>query len=282
MTAAKELTEWDLHHVFEVECRGDTLIVTPRGDALGFPEPHFRDAVRRLRERFDSRNGCDGRRPRNLILDATGRDYPGLEMLSAFRELIEAVRQQGGTAAVAGSSLETERVLHEFKIGDDWTVYPDLPAATRAVVREPVTRRVWRRRRVIAVAAAALLLPLIGLAVYSSIDTREDAAAYAELGKIWTQHRQLRLMPYEDAERQRVRDGLANRAAGKAKEYEAQKLRNAASSARQMAEILRSPTQPDPRERRYEELLTAELKLIDRSDRRLVTLLPRTRFDFED
>lgn len=256
MTAAKELTEWDLHHVFEVECRGDTLIVTPRGDALGFPEAHFRDAVRRLRDRFDVADGCDGRQPRNLIIDATGRDYPGLEMLAAFRDLIETVRRRGGTAAVAGSSPETELVLHEFHVGDDWTVYPDLATAARSVVHEPVTRRVWRWRRGVFFAAA---LPVLALAIYAAFAPARDAAAFADLGRTWGSYRHVRINTGSDSDRRQSFDRLADYAAGRAIEFEGHGLRSAAEAAGRMAEIIRSPIQPAPGEAKFEHDLRGEL-----------------------
>lgn len=276
MAAVKDLTEDDLHHVFAVECRGDTLIITPRGDAHGFPESHFRSAVRALHGRFD---GC---RPRNLIIDLTTRDYPGLEMLGAFRDLIETVRKRGGTAAVVGASPGTTRVMEEFDLGGDWTVFPDLSTATRAVVHEPWRHRLWRHRRAALLVAVGLLLPLIGAAAYGAIDHRKDAAAFRRLGLIWSEYRQLELMPFEEPERRRARESLAARAARLAKEFEAEKLWTASFTASKMKEILRSPQQPDPRATAFEKELTKELKTLDGTDRRLFAFRVRPRFGFED
>lgn len=276
MRAVKELTEDDLHHVFAVECRGDTLIIAPRGDAHGFPESHFRSAVRALHDRFGN---C---KPRNLIIDLTTRDYPGLDMLGAFRDLIEAVRRRGGTAAVVGISPGTGRVMEEFDLGEDWDVYPSLPAAARAVVHEPLHHRVWRHRRAILLTAAALMLPLLGAAAYAAMDHRKDAAAYRRLGFVWSEYRQLELVPGDDPERSRMRKSLAARAAGLEKEFEGKQLWSAMFAASRMKEILQSGVQPDPRADDFERYLTRELKALQGTDRRLFALHSRPRFKFEE
>lgn len=256
VAAERELTEDDLHHVFSVECRGDTLIIAPRGDAAGFPERHFRDAVRALHDRFAK---C---RSQNLVIDLTATDYPGLGMLAAFRDLVDDVRRRGGVAAVAGPSAETDRVLEEFGARLDWTVYSDLAAATRAVVHEPIRGRFRRRRRAAAYGAAVLSVPLLVWAASASVREPGDASAYRDLNRVWQRYRQAETLPSDEPERQRVRDDAVAYANFIAGDLKARGFASAADTARRLESIVRSPHQPDPRAEAFEKDLAAKLEAI--------------------
>jgi anti-anti-sigma regulatory factor len=255
----KTLTEWDLYHIFSVDCRGDTLVIAPRGDAAGFPETQFRLAVQRL---HDALERCGAR---NLIVDLSDIDYPGLEMLTAIRDLVAAVRSRGGTAALAGPSNDTIRVLQEHAVGQDWTFFPDRATAVQRVVRETWRQRLSRHRRLLAVAAAIILVPLVLSVPTLSLFRTSEAEALAEVRNLWARYHELQRLPL-DAERDRAMDKLAARAAGLRAAFLGKKLPKAADAAGGLVLIIGSPIQPDPRAAAFEKQLLADMRAQDDSE----------------
>lgn len=261
MIAAREITDTDLYHIFAVECRGDTLIVSPRGDAAGFPPHQFRAAVQRLQCR------CGGRPARNLIIDLSGSSYPGLSMLGAFRDLIGTVRGRGGTAAVAGMSPETNRVLAEYGMDREWTTYPDLPAATHAVVHETLPQRVRRNRHTILQSAALLFLLLAGAAAFAAVDHRPVADTLRQTETLWKDYRRLQRVPLDDIEWRREAKVLAERADRLDKKlYTESGMMEVTLAVRGLRDILHSPQKPETRSAEFEAKLAQARRSVERSD----------------
>jgi anti-anti-sigma regulatory factor len=261
MIAARELTDTDLHYIFAVECRGDTLIVTPRGDAAGFPPHQFRAAVQRLQTR------CGGRPTRNLIIDLGGSSYPGLSMLGAFRDLIGTVRGRGGTAAVAGMSPETTRVLAEYGIDREWTTYPDLPAATRSVVHESLPERLRRIRRPLLWVAAVLSLLLLAGAAAVAVDRRPVADTYRQTESLWKEYRRLQRAPLDEVDWRREVQALAKRADRlQEKLHREPGVVEVSAAVDGLRDVLHSPQRPETRGTEFEAKLAKARQTVRDTD----------------
>ena len=245
MRDGKILTDHDLFHLFDVECRGDTLILAPRGDATAVPEAQFRLAIRRVHDRF---NGCGAR---NLVVDLSVSNYPGISILGAVADLVVAVRRHGGIAAVAGASPDTDRVLQEYGLGGDWTVFPDRPTAVKRIARESWPELARRRRTILAACAALLALSTLGAAAYLGLRMSE-ASAYREIAAVWREYQRIVQLP-PGKERYRATTLLKERAFSLRDKLEARELWKPYRAARELALIVGSNKYPDPRAEHFEE-----------------------------
>jgi anti-anti-sigma regulatory factor len=261
MITADPITETDLYHIFAVECRGDTLVVTPRGDAAGFPPHQFRAAVARLQTR------CCGRPLRNLIIDLSGSDYPGLSMLGAFRDLIASVRGRGGTAAVAGASPDTLRVLAEYNMDREWTIYDDMPEAVRAVVHESIPQRMHRKRRPLLQALAAVgALLLIG-AVYVAFDHRPAADTFRQTEILWKDYRRLEALSLDEPDWRQQAGELAERSDQLAKKLLKEPgIREVTLAVHELQAMLHAPQRPETRAAEFEQQLAVARDKVRNSD----------------
>ncbi|MCH8830764.1 MAG: hypothetical protein IID45_14400, partial [Planctomycetes bacterium] len=79
-------TNAELHTVFPVERRGDTLIVTPRGSASGF-------GIREMESELKTVLAIlDGPEIKNVIVDLQAAEYFGSQMIGAINSMILPVR----------------------------------------------------------------------------------------------------------------------------------------------------------------------------------------------
>ncbi len=174
----------DAYRIFDVERRGDALIVTPVADPVGFPSNQLATELRHLRNEFDARR-------RNLVLDFGGMTYHGATMLTALDGLYADVRRRGGSVAVVGLSDDDLRVLNAYGLAGRWPIYEDAAAATAAVVHESIRERLWRKRRFLAALAAVLCAPLLTAAVAAAMTVHPHVAAVRDLEAVLADYRML-------------------------------------------------------------------------------------------
>lgn len=255
----KELTEADLHHVFAVERRGDTLIVAPRGDATSFPEHHFRAAVTVLRKRLNGTHPC------SVIVDLSRLEYAGLAMLDVFDDLITAIVWRGETVVVAGATDDTRRVLQEYRLGRDWTHYDDLPSAARAVVREPFWKSATRRPELVIAMLAGLLL-IGGMFAFLATRTHPDRIAHQQVMALWREYAKAQNEAAEQPDLIAATNNLSQRVDELAATVaEEERMPEIVAAAQQLQQMVRHPRLKDlDADRTLGKLLVAALNKLER------------------
>ncbi len=118
------------HRIFLVEMRGSTLIVTPRGDAVGFSGVEFHREKNAILKMLDSPE------VNNLIVDLGGANYFGSDTIGAVNSLVVKTRDQGGRYGVCGLSEDMEEGIRIMNLEELWHVYSSRAEALRAVRSE--------------------------------------------------------------------------------------------------------------------------------------------------
>ena len=131
----------DKHLLFPIERRGDTLIVTPKGDPCSFANLNF--SVEHAAILTLLKTGPY----RNLLVDLSGSNYFGAKVLGAMAEWAKRVADRDGQMGVCGVSSDMRELLQIYGVKDQWPMYPTREAGIRAIVRESSMqslRRQWR------------------------------------------------------------------------------------------------------------------------------------------
>lgn len=118
------------HRIFLVETRGSTLLVTPRGDAVGFSGVEFH------REKNAILAMLDLPEIHNLVVDLSGANYFGSDTIGAVNSLVVKTRDGGGRYGVCGLSEDMEEGIRIMNLEDLWHVYNSRAEALRAVRSE--------------------------------------------------------------------------------------------------------------------------------------------------
>jgi anti-anti-sigma factor len=166
----------DRHEVFLVEVHGDTLVVTPRGDAAGFPVNTVNGEQAAVAEL--------ARHPaiKHVIVDLGRANYFGSVILGGIVQLAQIVHARQGRSALCHASSDMQDVLRLMKLDQMWEFFPNLRSALRAVAKIPLRERLWGMRKV---AACLVVLAAVVLAIV--FFPRPDYAKryYVEYAKLW-------------------------------------------------------------------------------------------------
>jgi len=188
MPATEKLRD---HRVLEVDLFGDTLVVIPAGDAVGFGLNVVNNEVAKVLEVAKSS------RVKHLVIDLGRANYFGSVMIGEFMRLGVAVRERGGRIALCGASADMQDVLRIMKLDSMWEIFPRLDDAVRAIARVPFREHLWRKRRWFA--AAGLIAA--GIALYILIPRPQyDRMYYPEVKKIWMEIGELQRRQASDTE----------------------------------------------------------------------------------
>lgn len=196
-----QLAQTQLHRVYLVERRGDTLVVRPRGDAAGFSLSLVNTEMGVITGVIAS--GIT----KHLIVDLSGGNYFGSVILGALVQLGNQVRSQGGRIALAGASSDMQEILRLMKLDQMWELFRDLPAALRAIATIPFGERMWARRRtfgwlvgIIAIVALIIYYPRVNYGrvyykpmneLWTEIESRRDLAGVEEWDRLKARSRKL-------------------------------------------------------------------------------------------
>lgn len=170
------LQETSEHQLFRAELHGDTLVVTPRGDAVGFTMQAVNSEQAKIAEILQ-RDGV-----RHLIVDLGGANYFGSIVLGALMQMGQIIRRRQGRAALAGASSDMEDVLRLMKLDQAWELFFDRRAALRAIAAIPLTERLWNLRRT---AAALLVIAAVVLAIVFFPRPDYGRRYYVEISQLW-------------------------------------------------------------------------------------------------
>lgn len=177
----------DTHRLFLIEQRGDTLIVSPKGDPAGFANLNFNLEHAALLSliRKESR--------KNLLVDLGASNYFGAKILGAFAEWSDVVEEQGGRFALCELSHDMQELLKIFRFEDRWQQFDTREEGIKAIVKETpleVVRQKWKHLAVVACAAVVLAASFFPWNEYylSFINQRD----YEVVQVIWEDMQQLR------------------------------------------------------------------------------------------
>jgi len=153
--------------IFPVQRRGDTLIVTPQGDAIGFSPHQIQVELRNLEKLLNELA------PANLIVDLEHTNYFGSEMIGFINRLGMKSRSGGGRTAVCNISGDMQDIFDVMNLGEIWESYDSTPAAARAIATISFAERVADSRKWF-VGAAALAAIAFALFYFPWPDKKRD------------------------------------------------------------------------------------------------------------
>jgi anti-anti-sigma factor len=108
------LEQTQFHKVFLADVEGRTLVVTPRGDSIGFRDTDVAGELKTLL----SLPGTPG--IVNLVIDLGSSDYFGSTMIGAINQLGTRFRDVGGRIALCDLSPQMSEMLEIMHLSDLW------------------------------------------------------------------------------------------------------------------------------------------------------------------
>ena len=143
------------HFVFPVERKGDTLIITPAGDAGSYAGIDVQGELNQVLRLYDNP------RLKNAIVDLSGSNYFGSEIVGAMNCLGSHVRERGGRFAVCEASPDMRAGLHIMKLDTLWPLYDGRREAENAIVTQTWGEWIHANLGVIAMTAAIVLAAIL-------------------------------------------------------------------------------------------------------------------------
>lgn len=170
------IPQTELHRVYLAERWGDTMVVIPRGDAVGFSVTAVNVEIATIKGLAETGT------TRHLVVDLAGGNYFGSIVLGALIELGTIVRDRGGRIALCGASNDMLDVLRLMKLDRMWEIFPDREQALRKIAAIPMSERLWARRR--------SLLWLATIAIVAGViaflpEPQYGRSQYRELAELW-------------------------------------------------------------------------------------------------
>jgi anti-anti-sigma factor len=121
------LQQTQFHKVFLAEQEGNTLVVTPRGDAIGFRDSDVAGELKTLLDLAGSPGII------NLIVDLGSSDYFGSTMIGAINQLGSQFRYIGGRVALCNLSPQMNDMLEIMHLKELWMIFDTRKIALRAM-----------------------------------------------------------------------------------------------------------------------------------------------------
>ncbi|HUE15706.1 MAG TPA: STAS domain-containing protein [Planctomycetaceae bacterium] len=121
------LPQTQFHKVFLAEQEGNTLVVAPRGDAVGFRDTDVASELKTVLELAGSPGII------NLVVDLASSDYFGSTMIGAINQLGSEFRYIGGRVALCNVSPQMNDMLEIMHLKELWMVFDTRKIALRAM-----------------------------------------------------------------------------------------------------------------------------------------------------
>lgn len=146
----------DTHQLFLIEQRGDTLIVSPKGDPAGFANLNFNLEHAALLSLIQKEQR------KNLLVDLSASNYFGAKILGAFSDWSDAVEAEGGKFALCELSHDMQELLKIFQFEDRWQLFDTREEGIKAIVKESAREVLWHKWKQLAFLASAAVF--VGMA----------------------------------------------------------------------------------------------------------------------
>jgi anti-anti-sigma factor len=166
----------DLNRLYLAELRGDTLLLTPRGDAAGFSAATASGELAKLLE------WAQQSAVKHLVVDLSSANYFGSVVIGALVQLGQTFRDQGGRIALSGASSDMQDVLRVLKLDTMWEQFPTANRAINDIASIPLGERLWLNRRWLG--AGAVVVAAILLYVFLP-RTNYGRIYYTQLSPLW-------------------------------------------------------------------------------------------------
>lgn len=122
-----DLSGTTLHRVFLVESKGETLIVSPTGEAFEFGQSAVISEMNAILELLDEPE------VENLVIDLGREEYYGSVIIGAINSMVSHVEGQGGRVATCCASEEMRSVIKIMGLTEHWPEFPSRRKALKAV-----------------------------------------------------------------------------------------------------------------------------------------------------
>jgi anti-anti-sigma factor len=119
------LEQTQFHKVFVAEVEGRTLVVTPRGDSIGFRDSDVANELNTLLSLIGTPGIV------NLVVDLSSAEYFGSTMIGAITQLGTRFREIGGKIALCEISRQMSDMLDIMHLGDLWMKFDTRKIALR-------------------------------------------------------------------------------------------------------------------------------------------------------
>jgi anti-anti-sigma factor len=116
-------------NLFEVECRGSVVVVTPMTSLGEFTFEQLAAEATNLLESLDEQMA------KNIVVDFGKTDYVGSSALGFLLKLWKSVRQREGRMALCNVSAHEHEILRLTKLDTLWPVYPSRDAALETLAK---------------------------------------------------------------------------------------------------------------------------------------------------
>lgn len=162
--------------LYPYELVGNTLVVRPHGDSVGF-------GIHQLRiEVMEVRKMAQEDRVRHLLVDLSEVHYFGSMVLGDLVEFANIVKSRGGRVGLCGASSDMLAVMNLTHQTEFWELFPDLAAGLRTVATIPLSERLWQYRQAALVTMGVIAF---GVAVIFWPRSPQGAAQATELVELW-------------------------------------------------------------------------------------------------
>ncbi len=195
------------HYILRTEVVGDTLVVTPHGDAGGFSHGIFQAELECLQRLLKSGKYL------NLVFDFSGSNYFGSEMIGGLVSLRNLLGESG-RAAICEPSDDMRVGLDVMHVDELFEIFDTKQAALRKIAqvswRDRLAERsswAWIAAGVAALGLGALLLAnldRIAPTLAAALHARRTRPDYLQVVKIWETYEQSRGNRFTDEERARA------------------------------------------------------------------------------
>jgi anti-anti-sigma factor len=119
------LEQTQFHKIFVAEVEGRTLVVTPRGDSIGFRDSDVANELNTLLSLIGTPGIV------NLVVDFGSAEYFGSTMIGAINQLGTRFREIGGKIALCSLSPQMSDMLDIMHMGDLWMKFDTRKIALR-------------------------------------------------------------------------------------------------------------------------------------------------------
>lgn len=182
-------TNLDRHSLYPVEIFGDTLVVSPRGDAAGFNPTAVNHEMATVMELAQSPGVT------HLIVDFSGANYFGSIVLGGLVQLTQTVKKRGGRTAICDASQDMQDILRIMKLDALWETFPNRGTALRRIAKIPIQQQLWGMRKPAGILAGLLLV----IAVYIFYPRPNYGQIYYEqVNELWREYQDRHAMAGED------------------------------------------------------------------------------------
>jgi anti-anti-sigma factor len=141
--------------LYPYELCGNTLVIRPHGDSIGFALQQLRIEIHEVRKLAQTD------RVRHLLVDLSDERYFGSMVLGDITEFGNIVRKRGGRTGLCGASPELLTVLTITKMDNEWEFYPDIETGLKDVASIPWMQHIRRYRAPLVGIAAGLLVGML-------------------------------------------------------------------------------------------------------------------------